>query len=71
MVAEKFISEVFEEEEGDGGKREPPAIFLSTLEGNNTVRKYLLMVSVDYNKMVATSSIENRTYRSSAESEVN
>jgi hypothetical protein len=58
MVAEKFTSDVTEEEEeGDGGKSEPPATFLSALEGINTVRKYLLMVSVVYIKMAAISNM--------------
>jgi hypothetical protein len=39
------------------GKSELPATFLSALEGINTVRKYLLMVSVDYINMAAISSM--------------
>jgi hypothetical protein len=40
MMDEKFTSDVSEgKEEDDGGKSEPPATFLSTLEGINTVRK--------------------------------
>jgi hypothetical protein len=62
---EKFTSGVSEEEEeeDDGGKSEPPATFLSALEGIDTVRKYLLKFDVDDNTMVALSRIENEVYR--------
>jgi hypothetical protein len=33
---EKFTFDVSEEEEEDGRRSEPPATFLSALEGNNT-----------------------------------
>jgi hypothetical protein len=36
MMDEKFTSDVSEEEEEDGGKSEPPATFLSALDGINT-----------------------------------
>jgi hypothetical protein len=36
-----------EEEEDDGGKSEPPATFLSALEGIDTVGKYLMKFNVD------------------------
>jgi hypothetical protein len=44
-------------------KREPPATFLSALEGINTVRKYLMKFDVDDNTTAALSSIENEVYR--------
>jgi hypothetical protein len=50
--------------EKEGEESEPPATSLSALEGIDPVRKYLLMVSVDNNKMVAISNIENRMDRS-------
>jgi hypothetical protein len=56
-------SGVYEEEEGDGGKSEPPATFLSALEGIDTVRKYLMKFDVNDNMMAALSSIENEVYK--------
>jgi hypothetical protein len=56
MMNDKFTSDVSEEEEGeedDSGKSEPPATFLSALEGINTLRKYM---------MPALSSIVNKVY---------
>jgi hypothetical protein len=64
MMDEKFTSGVSEEEEeDDGGKSEPPASFLSAVEGIDTVRKYLMKFDVDDNTMAALSSIENKVYR--------
>jgi hypothetical protein len=65
MMDEKFTSGVSEEEEedDDGGKIEPPATFLSALEGIDTVRKYLMKFDVDDNTMAALISIENAVYR--------
>jgi hypothetical protein len=62
---EKSTSNVSEEdrEEEDRGKCETPATFLSALEGSDTVRKYLMKFDVDYNMMVAPSSIESKVYR--------
>jgi hypothetical protein len=62
---EKFTSGVSEEEEeeDDGGKSEPPATFLSALEGIDTVRIYLMKFDVDDNTMASLSSIENEVYR--------
>jgi hypothetical protein len=63
MMDEKFTSGVsVEEEEDDSGKSEPPATFLSELEGIHTVRKYLMKFDVD-NTMAALSNIENEVYR--------
>jgi hypothetical protein len=36
MMDEKFTSDVSEEEEEEGGKSEPPATFISVLDGINT-----------------------------------
>jgi hypothetical protein len=47
------------EEEEDGRKSEPPKTILSTVEGINTVRKYLTKFDTNINMMVALSSIEN------------
>jgi hypothetical protein len=63
MMDEKFTSGVSEEEEDDGGKSEPPATFLSALEGIDTVRKYLMKFDVNDNTMAALSSLENEVYR--------
>jgi hypothetical protein len=52
---EKFTCDVSEEEKGkevdDGGENEPPETFLSTLEGVDTVRKYIMKTDVDDNTM--------------------
>jgi hypothetical protein len=63
MMDEMFTSGVSEEEEDGGGKSEPPATFLSALEGIDTVRKYLMQFDVDDNTTAALSSIENEVYR--------
>jgi hypothetical protein len=63
MMDEKFTSGVSEEEEDDGGRSEPPATFLSALEGTDTVKQYLMKFDVDDNIMAALSSIENKVYR--------
>jgi hypothetical protein len=64
VMDEKFTSGVSEEEEEvDGGKSEPPATFLSALEGIDTVRKYLMKFDVNDNMMAALSSIENEVFR--------
>jgi hypothetical protein len=63
MMDEKFTSGVSEEDDDDGGKSEPPASFLSALEGTDTVRKYLMKFDVDDNTMAALSSIKNKVYR--------
>jgi hypothetical protein len=64
MMDEKFTSGLYEEEEeDDGGKSEPPATFLSALEGIDTVRKYLMKFDADDNTMAALSNIENEVYR--------
>jgi hypothetical protein len=61
MMDEKFPPDVSEEVEaeveGHGGKNEPPASFLSSLKGMNTVRKYLMKFDAHDNKMAALSSI--------------
>jgi hypothetical protein len=64
MMDEKFTSGVSEEEEeeDDGGESEPPATFLSALEGIHTVRKYRMKFDVNGNIMAALSSIENEVY---------
>jgi hypothetical protein len=64
MMDEKFTSGVSEgEEEDNGGKSEPPATFLSALEGIDTVRKYFMKFDVSDNTMAALSSILNEVYR--------
>jgi hypothetical protein len=64
MMDEKFASVVSEEEdEDDVGKSEPPATFLSALEGIDTVRKYLMKFDANDNTIAALSSIENEVYR--------
>jgi hypothetical protein len=57
---EKFTSGVSEEgeEEDDGSKSEPPATFLSALEGIDSVTKYLMKFDVDDNTMAALSSTD-------------
>jgi hypothetical protein len=65
MMDEKLTSGVSEEgeEDDDGGKSEPPATFLSALEGIDTVRKYRMKFDGDDNTVAALSSIENEVYR--------
>jgi hypothetical protein len=63
MMDEKFTSGVSEKEDDDGGKSEPPAIFLSALVGIDTVKKYLMKFDVGDNMVAALSSIENEVYR--------
>ena len=47
-----------EEVEGDGGKGEITAIFLSEVEGISNARKYLMWLHVETKMMAALSSIE-------------
>jgi hypothetical protein len=64
MMDENFTCCVSEEEEEDNaGKSEPPATFLSAMEGIDTVRKYFMKFDVNDNTMAALSSIENEVYR--------